>query len=76
MREKFFTCFCSLTSTCCVLSFAQKRHRKYLNEQDHSQMSNLGGKVGNLFGSFSAKLGDIIYFKKLQRGISDHNEQF
>ena len=36
-------------------------------------MSNLGGKVGNLFGSFSAELGNIIK-KNLQRGISDHNE--
>ena len=63
MREKFFTYFCSLTLTCCVPSFAQKRHRKYLNEQDHSQKSNLGVKVGNLFGSFPAELGNII--KKL-----------
>ena len=36
----------------CLQSFAQKRHRKYLNEQDHSQMSNLG--------SFSAEIGNII----------------
>ena len=44
----------------CLLSFTQKHHRKYLNEHDHSQISNLGGKVGNLFGSFSAELGNVI----------------
>ena len=53
-----------------------KLHRKYLNEQDHSQMSNLGAKLGNLFGSFSAELDNVINKIKLQRGISNHNEQF
>ena len=51
----------------CLPSFVQKRHRKYLNEQDHSQMSNFGGKVGNLFGSFSAELGNIIKNKFTER---------
>ena len=59
VREKFSTC--SLTYRCSMfinrvfsLSFARKRHRKNLNDQYHSQMSNLDSKVGNLFGSFSA----------------------
>ena len=54
VREKFFTC--SLTYRCSMFinRVARKRHIKYLNDQDHSQMSNLGCKVGNLFGSFSA----------------------
>ena len=54
VREKFFTC--SLTYRCSMFinRVARKRHIKYLNDQDHSQMSNLGSKVGNLFSSFSA----------------------
>ena len=49
----------------CLLTFAQKRHRKYLNEQDHPHVSNLLGKVGNLLGSFSAELGNIKNKQKL-----------
>ena len=46
----------------------QKLHRKYLNEQDHSQMSNLGSKVGNLFGSFSDELGNITLREEILAG--------
>ena len=53
----------------------RKRHRKYLNEQEHAQMNNVGGKVENLFASFSAELGNIIKII-IHRGISDHNKQF
>ena len=53
VREKFFTC--SLTYRCSMfINHVARKHRKYLNDQDHSQISNLGSKVGNLFGSFSA----------------------
>ena len=54
VRKKFFTC--SLTYRCSIFinRVASKRHINYLNDQDHSQMGNLGSKVENLFCSFSA----------------------
>ena len=59
VREEFFTS--SRTYRCSMfINGVARKHRKYLNDQDHSQMSNLGSKVGNLFGSFSASLGNII----------------
>ena len=54
VRDKFFTCSITYKCSMFINRVARKRHRKYLNDQDHSQMSNLCSKVGNLFGSFSA----------------------
>ena len=57
------------------LSFARKRRRKYLNDQDHSQMSNLDSKVGEPIWLIFCLIRQYYDKKNLQRGISDHNKK-